>query len=218
MTVAFLALTVLIVSCQTVDTSTLARFHSRMDIFGAFLNFHRRFTHLRPSRAISPLELTLMLTSTTLRSRLPGLVGQSWQPPQPLNKSYPVTWRRVKTSRYQLWLFCRRTLRRVCHYVVEASTDKGFGSTAFYATYVRSSPYGELSNAYDELQINNSKLQQDYSQLFGSYESLNLTLQSLTSQYSNLQTAYNSLNFELWVFKRKLQLSEIRLQFAPTNL
>jgi hypothetical protein len=122
-----------------------------------------------------------------------GLVGQSWQ----VLRVEQILSRHLSQGEnisIPVMAILPQSTSASLHYIVEASTDKGFGKTAFYATYVRSSTYGELSEAYSELQINSSKLQQDYSQLFGSYDNLNLTLQSLTGQYSNLQTAYNSLN------------------------
>jgi len=79
-------------------------------------------------------------------------------------------------------------------YTVEASTDKGFGKTAFYGTYVRPVTYTELSSLYDELLVNYSRLQADYDQLLETYENLNLTCQSLARQYNVTQTEYNSLN------------------------
>ena len=192
-TLVFLALTVLIVSCQTVKASDSGRVSFTYGYIWGLLEFPEE---VHPSATVT-CNLTVGayvdvdIYNFTLG--ISGLVGQNWQVlhVEQILSRHMAQGENISVS---VMAVLPQNTSASLHYVVEASTDKGFGKTAFYATYVRSSTYGELSNAYDELQINNSKLQQDYSQLFGSYENLNLTLQSLTSQYSNLQTAYNSLN------------------------
>jgi len=186
-------MTVLIVSCQTVKASDSGTVSFTYGYIWGFLEFPEG---VHPSATVIcnltvGAYIDVDIYNFTLR--ISGLVGQSWQV---LHVEQILSRHVAQGENFSVSVMAvlPQNTSASLHYVVEASTDKGFGNTAFYATYVRSSTYSELSNAYDELQINNSKLQQDYSQLSGSYESLNLTLQSLTSQYSNLQTAYNSLN------------------------
>ena len=122
-----------------------------------------------------------------------GLVGQGWQV---LRTEQILSHHMIQGDNItkQVMVVLPQNTSGSLHCVVEASTDKGFGKTAFYATYVRASTYSELSNAYSELLVNNSMLQQDYSQLLESYENLNLTCQTLAAQYNNTQAAYGSLN------------------------
>jgi len=80
------------------------------------------------------------------------------------------------------------------HCIIEASTDKGFGKTVFYATHVRTIMYDELTDLYYELLANYSTLQADHNQLLTSYVALNTTHSSLVSEYGSIQTNYDLLN------------------------
>jgi len=80
------------------------------------------------------------------------------------------------------------------HYVIEASTDKGFGKTAFYGTYVRAISHSELSGLYHDLLVNYSILRIDYNQMLAKYYTLNLTYSSLVEEYNTIQANINTLN------------------------
>jgi hypothetical protein len=80
------------------------------------------------------------------------------------------------------------------HYVIEASTDKGFGKTAFYATNVITITYEELSDLYNKLLTNNTALQVDYNQLLTNYTTINQTYSSLLREYNATHTTCNLLN------------------------
>lgn len=191
--VLFLTMTVLIVLCQTakaLDSSTASFTYGY--IWGS-LEFPEEAHPTETVTCNLTIGAYIDVDIYNFTLGISGLVGQGWQ----LLRVEQILSRHMAQGEnlsVSVMAVLPQNTSASLHYVVEASTDKGFGKTAFYATYVRSSTYSELSNAYNELQINNSKLQQDYSQLFGSYEILNLTLQSLTSQISNLQALYNSLN------------------------
>jgi hypothetical protein len=80
------------------------------------------------------------------------------------------------------------------HYVLEASTDKGFGNTAFYGTSVLAVTYEELSERYDELLANHTTLQARYDQLLSNYTALNQTFNSLLTDYNAARTTCSLLN------------------------
>jgi hypothetical protein len=80
------------------------------------------------------------------------------------------------------------------NYVIEASTDKGYGRTSFYATYVRATTYDELSGLYNALSLNYSRLQADYAQLTADCDTLNQSYNSLKKEYDASQTGYETLN------------------------
>jgi hypothetical protein len=183
----------LIVSCQTVKASDSGTVSFTYGYIWGLLEFPEE---VHPSATVTcnlTLGAYLDVNIYNFTLAISGLVGQSWQVlhVEQILSRHMAQGENISVS--VLAVLPQNTSASL-HYTVEASTDKGFGETAFYATYVRPSTYDELSNAYDELQNNDSKLKQDYTQLFGTYENLNLTLQSLTSQYINLQTAYDSLN------------------------
>lgn len=79
-------------------------------------------------------------------------------------------------------------------YVIEASTDKGFGTTTFYGTYVRSISYSDLYSLYEDLLTNYSVLRSDYDQILASYETLNATYGSVVKEYDTIQANINLLN------------------------
>lgn len=186
MKLAFLAVIVLVVSCQMVKASDSSVVSFTYGYIWGLLEFPEE-VHLADTVTCNltvGAYIDVDIYNFTLG--ISGLVGQSWQVlrVEQILSRHMMQGENISVS---VIVVLPQNTSASLHYMVEASTDKGFGKTAFYATYVRSSTYSEL-------QINNSKLQQDYGQLFGGYQNLNLTLQSLTSQYSNLQTAYNSLN------------------------
>ena len=80
------------------------------------------------------------------------------------------------------------------HYVIEASTDKGFGKTAFCGTRVLAVTYEELSNRYDELLANFTALQTLYGQLLANYTTMNNTFNSLVTDYNTTRAAFDLLN------------------------
>lgn len=122
-----------------------------------------------------------------------GLVGDNWQT---LHSEQIISYSMAMGENLsrQIMVTLPQNLSERLNYVIEASTDKGFGSTAFYATYVRATTYDALSNLYNALLINHSKLQADYNQLSTNYTALNGTHNSLTGEYNAIQTSYNSLN------------------------
>jgi len=80
------------------------------------------------------------------------------------------------------------------HYIIEASTDKGFGNTAFYATNVHAVTYEELSDLYNTLLSNHTVLQANYNQLLTNYTTTNQTFNTLLADYNATRSAYNLLN------------------------
>lgn len=80
------------------------------------------------------------------------------------------------------------------HYVIEASTDKGFGQTAFYGTYVRPISYNELSALYDGLLANYTVLRVDYNHTLEKYYTLNTTYSSLAEEYDTIRGNIDTLN------------------------
>jgi hypothetical protein len=80
------------------------------------------------------------------------------------------------------------------HYVIEASTDKGFGKTAFYETYVRTVAYNGLLSSFETLLDNYTAMQTSYSQLLANYGSLNVTYNSLVGAYNATRASYDLLN------------------------
>ena len=125
--------------------------------------------------------------------KISGLVGEKWQTlhtepiiTQPMTQGENLT-------RQILVTLPQNTSGRL-HCIIEASTDKGFGKTVFYATYVRAIAYDELLNLYNELLADYDTLQANYDQLVTDYDALNLTYNSLATEYDTMQTDYNSLN------------------------
>lgn len=122
-----------------------------------------------------------------------GLVGGTWQT---LHTEQIISYSMAMGENLsrQIIVTLPQNLSERLNYIIEASTDKGFGNTAFYATYVRATSYDALSNLYNALLINDSKLQADYNQLSTNYSALNVTYNSLAGEYNALQTSYSSLN------------------------
>jgi len=133
------------------------------------------------------------VTIFNLTLKISGLVGEKWQTLHTEQiTSYPMTIGENFTRQIIFTVPQNTSERLYC--VIEASTDKGFGKTAFYATYVRTITYDELLNLYNELLVNYSTLQDDYNQLLTNYDALNLTYSSLVAEHGTMQTNYNSLN------------------------
>jgi hypothetical protein len=79
-------------------------------------------------------------------------------------------------------------------YIIEASTDRGFGNTAFYATSVHTITYEELTNTYNALLSNHTTLQTSYNQLLTNYTAIDQVLNTLQTDYNTTRTAYNLLD------------------------
>lgn len=125
--------------------------------------------------------------------KISGLVGEKWQT---LNTEQIISHSLVQDenlTRQIIVTLPQNTSERL-HCVIEASTDKGFGKTTFYATYVRTISYNELSDSYDELLINYSTIYADYNKLLTDYDILNSTYDSIVAEHDIMQTNYNSLN------------------------
>ena len=135
----------------------------------------------------------LDVTIYNLTLRISGLVGEEWQT---LNTEQIISYslKQGKNLTRQMMVTLPQNTSERLHCVIEASTDKGFGKTAFYSTHVRTINYEELSNLYNELLVNYSTLQADYNQLLTDHDSLNLTYSSLVAEHSLMQTNYNILN------------------------
>jgi len=121
-----------------------------------------------------------------------GLAGEKWQTLQTEQISRYLAQGENHTSHVRVTL-PQNTSDRLL-YVIEASTDKGFGKTTFYGTYVRTISHDELSNLYDELLANYSMLRTDYDQLLTNYYALNLTYSSFVREYNTMQASIDSLN------------------------
>jgi len=138
----------------------------------------------------------LDVTIYNLTLRISGLVKEKWQTLHTEQIiSYSMTEDENFTKQIIVTLPQNTSGRLYC--IIEASTDKGFGKTAFYATYVRTITYEELIDLYDKLLTDYSALQADYDQLLTNYDALNLTHSSLVSEYGSMQTNYNLLNSSL---------------------
>jgi hypothetical protein len=182
----FLAVIVLVVSCQIVKASDSGVVSFTYGYVWGLLEFPEE---VHPTDTVAcnlTIGAYIDVDIYNFTLGISGLVGENWQVlhvEQILSRQL-IQGENISMSAVTV---LPQNVSASLHYVIEASTDKGFGETAFYATYVRGSTYSEL-------QINNNKLQQNYSELSGSYENLTLTLGSLTKQCNNLQTAFNSLN------------------------
>lgn len=122
-----------------------------------------------------------------------GLTGEKWQTLQTkpiLSRSLARDENFTTPVRVTLPQNTSERLR----YVIEASTDKGFGTTTFYGTYVRTISYSELSGLYDDLLVNYSILRTDYNQVLTNYYTLNSTYSSLVEEYNTIQANINTLN------------------------
>lgn len=122
-----------------------------------------------------------------------GLTGERWQTlhTEPILSHYLAQGENL-TKKVRVTV-PQNTSERL-YYVIEASTDKGFGKTAFYGTYVRSIGYSELSGLYDDLLLNYSILRIDYNQMLANYYTLNSTYGSLVEEYNTIQANINTLN------------------------
>ena len=183
---AFIAVIVLAVTCHVVKASDSGVVSFTYGYVWGLLEFPEE---VHPTDTVTcniTVGAYIDVDIYNLTLSISGRVAESWQV---LRVEQILTRHMMQGENFSLStvVVLPQNASATLHYVIEVSTDKGFGKTAFYGTYVR-------AFTYSELQTNNSKLQQDYSQLSGSYENQTLTLQSLTSQYGNLQTAYNSLN------------------------
>jgi hypothetical protein len=135
----------------------------------------------------------LDVTIYNLTLVISGLVKEKWQT---LHTEQIISYSMTEDENFtrQITVTLPRDTSERLYCVIEASTDKGFGKTAFYATCVRTITYDELVDLHDELLTNYSTLQAGYDQLLTNYDALNLTHSSLVSEYASMQTNYNLLN------------------------
>ena len=135
----------------------------------------------------------LDVTIYNLTLRISGLVGEKWQT---LHTEQIISYylKQGENLTRQITVTLPQNTSERLYCIIEASTDKGFGKTAFYATHVRTITFDELLNLNNELLVNYSTLQADYNQLLTDYDALNLTHVSLVAEYSSMQTNYNVLN------------------------
>jgi len=135
----------------------------------------------------------LDVTIYNLTLRISGLVGEKWQT---LHTEQIIlhSLKQGKNLTRQIIVTLPQNTSERLYCVIEASTDKGFGKTAFYSTHVRTITYEELLNLYNEFLVNYSTLQADYNQLLTDRDALNLTYSSLVAEHSLMQTNYNVLN------------------------
>lgn len=122
-----------------------------------------------------------------------GFTGQEWVAfGQEQITSYSLA--QDKNITRQISFILPQTTTGQVHYVIGASTDKGFGKTDFYGTRVLAVTYEELSNRYDELLANYTALQTLYGQLLANYTTMNNTFNSLVTDYNTTRTAFDLLN------------------------
>ena len=186
-------MTLLLSLSGTAKASQISTVSFMYGYIGGSLEFHEE---AHPTSTIT-YNLTVVayldVTIYNLTLRISGLVKEKWQ--TLLTEqiiSYSMTEDENFTRQIIVTLPHDTSERLYC--IIEASTDKGFGKTAFYATYVRTITYDELIGLYDKLLTNYSTLQADYDQLLTNYDALNLTHSSLVSEYGSMQTNYNLLN------------------------
>jgi hypothetical protein len=159
------------------------------------------------------------VTLYNLTFAISGLVGENWQT---LHTEQIISYAMAMGENLsrKVMVTLPQNLSERLNYIIEASTDKGFGNTVFYATYVRATTYDALANLYSALLINDSKLQTDYAQLSTNYSALNGTYNSLTGEYNAIQTSYSSLNSSyesLSANYTSLVLSHNSLQYIKTK-
>ena len=133
------------------------------------------------------------VTIYNLTLAISGLVGEKWQTLHTEQIiSYPLA--QGGSLSKQVIVTLPQNMSERLNYVIEGSTDKGFGETSFYATYVRATTYDALSNLYYALLTNHSRLQADYDHLSDDLSVLNISYNSLAGEFSTIQRTYNSLN------------------------
>ena len=129
--------------------------------------------------------------NTTLE--ISGLVVGKWQPLHTEQILSQYILQGANITKQIMVTLPQNTSERLS-YVIEASTDKGVGKTAFYATYVRTVTHYDLLGLYNDLLDNYSRLQANYNQLLTNYSALNVTYDSLAGEYNTIRTDYCSLN------------------------
>lgn len=186
-------MTLLLSLSRTAEASQLSTVSFRYGFIGGSLEFpeeaHPTDTIMHNLTIVAYDDVTL--SNFTLR--ISGLVGEKWQTleTEQIISHFMIQGENL-TRQIEIYLPPNTSERLYCS--IEASTDKGFGKTAFYATYVRTITYDELLNLYNDLLVNYGTLQDDYNQLLSNYDALNLTYGSLVAEYDTMQTNYNSLN------------------------
>lgn len=128
-----------------------------------------------------------------LTVEISSLTGENWQilSTEPILSYYMA--QSANLTRQIMVTLPQNTSGRL-HYDIVASTDKGFGETDFYATYVRTLTYDALSSLYGGLLTNYSMLRADYDGLLINYSALNAAYTSLAAEFNAMQAGYNSLN------------------------
>jgi hypothetical protein len=93
-----------------------------------------------------------------------GFTGQNWKA---FGTEQIVSYNLAQSSNLtkQIIITLPQNTSEELRYVIEASTDKGFGKTTFYGTRVAPLTYVELSNNYSELLTNHTVLQTYYNEL-----------------------------------------------------
>jgi hypothetical protein len=125
--------------------------------------------------------------------QISGFVGQDWIAlgSEQLT-SYSLAQNNNLTRRI-VFTLPQSTSGKLC-YIIKASTDRGFGNTAFYATNVHAITYEELTDLYNALLSNHTALQANYTQLLTNYTATDQALNTLQTDHNKTTTAYNLLN------------------------
>jgi len=188
-----LGMTLLLVSCNIVKASNSSIVSFTYGYIWGSLEFPEEAHPTETILCNLTVDAYIEVNIYNFTLEISGLIGQGWQSLRTEQIiSHHMAQGENLTFRVMIVLPPNTNARLRC--IIEASTDKGFGKTAFYATQVSAVTYTELSILYDELLTNYSRLHADHDQLLANYTNLNLTYQSLSSQYNATQAAYNSLN------------------------
>lgn len=133
------------------------------------------------------------VTIYNLTLRISGLVKEKWQT---LHTEQIISYSMTEDENFtkQIIVTLPQDTSEKLRCIIEASTDKGFGKTVFYATHVRTITYNELADSHDKLLTNYTSLHDEYDQLSTKYNALNSTHTSLLSEYDSMQTSYDLLN------------------------
>lgn len=124
--------------------------------------------------------------------QISGFVGQDWVA---LGTEQLTTYmaQNMNLTRQVVFTLPQTTSGKL-RYVIEASTDRGFGNTAFYATSIHAISYEELTDAFNALLSNHTALQANYTQLLTNYTATDQALNTLQTDYNTTIAAYNMLN------------------------
>jgi hypothetical protein len=125
--------------------------------------------------------------------QISGFVGQDWAP---LGTEQLTSYSLAQNSNLtrQVVFTLPQSTSGKLRYIIQASTDRGFGKTAFYATDIHPITYEELTDAYNALLSNHTALQANYSQLLTNYTATDQALNTLLTDYNTTIAAYNLLD------------------------